>query len=69
MSAIGIVAGLSIALASTRLLSTFLFGLTPHDAATLVGTTGTLLAVALVAGFLPARRAAAVDPVRALRDL
>ena len=68
VSAIGIVIGLSIALAATRLLSTFLFGLTSHDPATLVGATGLLLAVALLAGFFPARHAAAINPVGALRD-
>ena len=47
---IGVAIGLSMALAATRLLSTFLFGLTPHDPATLAGATGLLLAVALVAG-------------------
>jgi predicted permease len=66
--AIGVVIGLSIAVAATRLLSTFLFGLTPHDPATLAGATGLLLAVALAAGFLPARQAASIDPVGALRD-
>jgi ABC-type antimicrobial peptide transport system permease subunit len=66
--AIGVVIGLSIAVAATRLLTTFLFGLTPHDPATLAGATGVLLAVALMAGIIPARYAAAIDPVRALRD-
>ena len=66
--AIGVVIGLSISLAATRALSGFLFGLTPHDPATLVGATGLLLAVALVAGFIPARHAAAIDPVGALRN-
>jgi macrolide transport system ATP-binding/permease protein len=66
--AIGVVIGLSIAVAATRLLSTFLFGLSPHDPATLAGATGVLLAVALMAGIIPARHAASIDPVRALRD-
>ena len=60
--------GLPIALAAMRLLTAFLFELTPHDAATLVGTVGVLLAISLVAGLLPARRAAIIDPVEALRD-
>ena len=68
VSAIGIAIGLAIALATTRLLSTFLFDLPPRDVSTLAGTTAILLAVAFVAGFLPARRAAAVDPIAALRD-
>jgi ABC-type antimicrobial peptide transport system permease subunit len=68
VSGIGVAIGLSIALAATRLLSSFLFGLTPHDPATLAGATGLLLVVALLAGFLPARHAAGINPVRALRD-
>lgn len=68
VSAIGVAIGLSIALAATRVLSTYLFGLTPDDPATLVGATGLLLSVALLAGFLPARHAASINPVGALRD-
>jgi len=67
VSTMGIVLGLLIAVFATRTLSTFLFGLTPHDPATLVGTTALLLTIALLAGFLPARHAATADPVRALR--
>jgi predicted permease len=68
VSGIGVAIGLSIALAATHLLSTFLFGLTSHDPATLAGAAGLLLAVALLAGFVPARHAAGINPVRALRD-
>jgi ABC-type antimicrobial peptide transport system permease subunit len=68
VSTMGVALGLLIALAATRGLSTFLFGLTAHDPATLVGTSVLLLVVALVAGFLPARHAASVDPVRALKQ-
>jgi predicted permease len=68
VSAIGIVLGLSIALATTRLLSSFLFDVMPRDTTTLLLTTGVLFAVAILAGFFPARRAAAVDPVGALRE-
>jgi len=45
-----------------------LSGLEPHDAATLVATIVVLLGISLVAGLLPARRAAIIDPVEALRD-
>ncbi len=64
----GIVLGLTIALAATRTLSTFLFGLTPHDPATLLSTMAVLFMAAMLAGFMPARHAAGIDPVRALRD-
>ena len=65
---VGLVLGLAIAVAATRTLSTFLFGLTPHDPATLLSTTALLLTTAMLAGFMPARHAAAVDPVRALKN-
>ena len=67
VSAVGVVIGLSIAIAATNVLSTFLFGLTSHDPATLIGATGILLVVALLAGLLPARHAATINPVGALR--
>ena len=63
----GAVIGLAAALATTRVVSTFLFGLSPRDPLTLIGTTVVLVVTALVAGYLPARRAASTDPVRALR--
>ncbi len=64
---IGIVAGVGISLAATRVLQSMLFGLGPRDTVTLVGAVLALSVVALVAGFLPARRAAKVDPMVALR--
>jgi predicted permease len=68
VSAIGIVFGVPLTLAMTGLLSPFLFGLTPRDTPTLVGTTAVILAVALVAGALPARKAAGLDPVGVIRE-
>ena len=65
--AVGIGLGLPLALASTRLVNSFLFGLKPRDPLTLLGATAILAAVATLAGFLPARRAARVDPLIALR--
>jgi ABC-type antimicrobial peptide transport system permease subunit len=68
MLTIGVVLGLTAALAATRTLSTFLFGLTPHDPATLLSTTALLFTAAMLAGFMPARYAAAVDPVKTLKN-
>jgi len=67
LAGIGVIIGLGLSLAATRGLSTFLFGVSPFDAATFASVTGTLLGAALLASFLPARRSARVDPNEALR--
>jgi ABC-type antimicrobial peptide transport system permease subunit len=59
--------GLVLALGATRLLMSFLLGVSPLDALTFGAGAAVLTAVALTASYLPARRAAAADPVRALR--
>lgn len=64
---VGIGIGVGVAIATTRLLSNFLFGVMPNDLAT-VGGVGILLAgIAFVATYLPARRAARVDPMLSLK--
>jgi ABC-type antimicrobial peptide transport system permease subunit len=65
--AVGVVAGLGGAFAGTRLLRKMLFGLGAHDTATTVGAVGLLVATALAAGYVPARRATKLDPMAALR--
>ena len=65
---IGVVIGLLAALAATRTASTLLFGLQPNDPLTITLATLLLLTIAALAGYLPARRAARVDPLVALRD-
>ena len=67
VTGIGIVLGLGVALASTRVLSSFLYQLEPTDPVTFVGVSVLLFAVALLASYVPARRAARVDPVKVLR--
>ncbi|MQA89668.1 MAG: FtsX-like permease family protein [Gemmatimonas sp.] len=64
---IGAASGLIAALATSRVLRSMLFQISPTDPATLVGVSALLLVVALVAADLPARRAARVDPVHVLR--
>ena len=64
---IGLVIGLAAASAATRVIEGLLFGLQPHDPRTMGLAALVLLAVAGAAGFLPARRAARVDPLVALR--
>jgi ABC-type antimicrobial peptide transport system permease subunit len=64
---IGIVLGVAASLAFTRVLSALLFGVGPMDPLTYAAVSGALIAVALVATDLPARRATRVDPNVALR--
>jgi predicted permease len=64
---VGVIAGLAGALTASRLLRSMLFQVSPTDPLTLGGVCVLLLAVATVAGYLPARRAARIDPVEALR--
>lgn len=64
---VGIAIGVGVALAATRGLARFLFGVSPFDPMTFGGVAGVLLLAALVATFFTALRAARVDPVVALR--
>ncbi len=68
LASIGVVLGLAGALAVTRFLSSFLFGVSSMDPATLGGVALVLVAVTIVASVLPALRAARVDPMAALRS-
>ena len=63
----GLALGLACTLASTRLLKSFLFGVGQYDPFTVVTVSVLLLVCALMAAFVPARRAASIDPMQALR--
>jgi len=65
---IGMAAGLAIAFGATRLLGSLLYGVKPTDPASFVLVAIILTIVALAATYVPARRAAALDPVAALRE-
>jgi len=64
---IGVLIGLGAALASTRMIKEMLFGLAPTDPVTISFAALLMIAVAALAGYLPARRASKVDPMVALR--
>jgi predicted permease len=68
MMVAGLAVGLIAALALTRLLSNFLFDVRPTDPATFVAASLVLVGAALIASYLPARRAATIDPLIALRS-
>ena len=64
----GVVVGVLLAAAVTRLIAGFLFNVSPLDGLTFAGMSALFVVVALVASYVPARRAAATDPLTALRD-
>jgi ABC-type antimicrobial peptide transport system permease subunit len=66
--AAGLVAGIVAAMFATELLAGALYGVDRLDLATFLGVSAVLLAVAMLASYLPARRATLVDPIRALRS-
>jgi len=66
--AIGSIAGLGLGVLATRVLSFIVYQATPKDPLVLVGVTVTMLLLGLVAAWIPARRALAVDPLVLLRD-
>jgi len=68
LAGIGAAIGLAGALGMSRLISSLLYGIAPYDPLTLGGVTLGLLVVAAVASWLPAMRAARIDPIEALRS-
>jgi ABC-type antimicrobial peptide transport system permease subunit len=68
LGAAGIAGGLVAAAGLTHFLKSLLYGVQPLDAAAIAGATAVLLLCAVLAGWLPARRASAIDPMEALRN-
>ncbi|MYN64406.1 MAG: FtsX-like permease family protein, partial [Acidobacteria bacterium] len=66
--AAGVVLGLVAAATASRIVESVLFGVTPADPLTFTAVTAVLLGVALLACWLPARRAARIDPMNVLRE-
>ena len=67
LAALGITGGILCSFAATSLLRSMLFGVSPRDAGTAIFVVCVLAASALLASFIPARRAASIDPAKALR--
>jgi len=67
LTAIGLAIGLPVALALARLGRAVFYGIEPHDPLTVIGTVVIMIAVAALAAWIPARRAAKIDPMEALR--
>ncbi len=67
MLAVGVIVGLGLAWASGKLVGGFLYGVKAHDGWTLIGAAVLLFASGMLAAYLPARRAASVNPIEALR--
>ena len=68
LAAAGLLLGIVAAHYMTRLIASFLFGVGPHDVVTYVAVAAVLGAVALLGSYLPARRAASIDPINALKE-
>jgi ABC-type antimicrobial peptide transport system permease subunit len=68
LTAAGILIGIGVAMAVTRFMSAFLFGVGPIDPVTYAAVSGVLAVAVLVGTYLPARRATRVDPLVALRS-
>jgi putative ABC transport system permease protein len=66
--AIGLAAGVPASLVAARSAESLLFGLSPHDATTILAASGLLAAIAACASLAPAWRAARIEPTRALRE-
>jgi len=65
---VGLLIGVALGVGSAKAASTLLFGLTPTDPATLASAIALLASIGLLASYLPARRAARVDPMTVLRQ-
>ena len=68
LSITGVAIGIALSVSLTGAVESQLYGVTPHDPVTVIGAAAVLLAVALAATYIPARRATRIDPMLALRS-
>jgi predicted permease len=68
LAAVGLAISLPAALAASKVVECFLFGLKPNDPLALAGAAAVLVSAAILAGYLPARSASQIDPITALRQ-
>jgi len=68
LAAAGLAIGVPAALGTSKFVNSFLFGLKPNDPVSLSVAVAILLSAALLAGYMPARKASRIDPVAALRQ-
>ncbi len=68
VAGLGVALGLSVAVVAARATASLLYDLKPYDPATLTGAALVMLLFALASGFVPARRAASIEPSTALRE-
>jgi ABC-type antimicrobial peptide transport system permease subunit len=68
LTGLGLATGIAVATVSTRLLSRLLYEVSPVDAKATIAVSALLMLVAMLASYLPTRRAASVDPATALRE-
>jgi len=67
LAALGVVVAIPITLALSRLMQGVVYGITPHDPLTMIGAAALMVVIAALAAWIPARRAAKIDPMEALR--
>jgi ABC-type antimicrobial peptide transport system permease subunit len=67
LAGIGVVIGLPVTLALVRVIRVLFYGIEPHDPLTMIGAAILMIAVAALAAWIPARHAARIDPMEALR--
>jgi ABC-type antimicrobial peptide transport system permease subunit len=68
LTVVGLAISVPAALGATKFVKTFLFGLKPNDPLAMMAAVSILLSAALLAGYMPARRASRIDPMIALRN-